>query len=600
VALRPGELRRGRGAERALVPVDLRRLGVQVPGHAVWFADEGAAAPDVLEPIPLGLEPPGAREPVSLDGLRAPRILGRHVTRLLPGDELDASPATSGKNGKGRYRKAYRKHRVPGGFVHQQLSPFDLLWPMLEPPIALDDARVGVEDRPERLPARLFDYQIEGVRFLCANHHALLADEMGTGKTVMSCVALRLLVRSGAVRSALIVCPLSLLGVWDEHLARWAPELRVTVVHGDGRARYRDWRAAAHVHVTTFDTLRGDVLAERSGTPTMDVGRRAAFDLVLLDEAHSVKNVDSGRTRAVRRLSPTWRWALTGTPVENRIDDLVGLFGFVKPGLLTHGVDWQPATVRDRVAPYVLRRTKKDVIAELPPKLRQDLWLEPDEEQRQVLQRLEEDGTAELDKLGESAQRIHVFKVLAELKRVCNFAPGRCDGPKLRAVREKVTAIRDAGGKVLVFTQWVQRGLDEICRGLEDLGVVRFDGSMSAAARQDAVRRFQNDPDATAFVATVQSAGVGLTLTEASYVIHFDHWWNPACMWQAEDRAHRRGQTVPVTVYSLWMAGTIEERIHDILAAKGLLHEQVTERLSEDKIASMIPLDEWKALLRRG
>ena len=518
--------------------------------------------------------------------------------RLLPSDP--AGQPGPDRKAKKRLRKAHRAHRVPGGVVHQGLSEYDLLWPVLEPPIALDEHQVGDEARPERLPAQLFDYQVEGVRFLCANPSALLADEMGTGKTVMSCVALRLMVRSGKVRSALIVCPLSVLAVWDDHLARWAPELRVTAVHGGTKSRWRDWRSPAHVYLTTFDTLRGDVLAERGGEPLLDVAARSRFDLVLLDEAQSIKNADSGRTRAVRKLTPNWRWALSGTPVENRIDDLVGLFSFVRPHLLAPGVPWEPGVARERVAPYVLRRTKRDVMSELPPKVRQDVWLEPDDGQRVALEQLEKEGALKLEGLEANQQRIHVFSILADLKRVCNFAPGSNTGPKLRAVRERVEAIREAGGKVLIFTQWVQRGLNELCEGLGDLGIVRFDGSMTAAARGEAVRKFREDTEVTAFLATVQSAGVGLTLTEASYVIHFDHWWNPAWMWQAEDRAHRRGQTDPVTVYSLWMAGTVEERIHQILETKGLLHEQVTEGLSAERMAELIPVEEWKALLLAG
>ncbi|MBK8974683.1 MAG: DEAD/DEAH box helicase [Planctomycetes bacterium] len=558
--------------------------------------------------VPLGALGPAVREPEP--ALRGPATVGADRLAPLPpgpvrgrsfvvGKPVEQARERERREAGRRPRKAYREHRVPGDVLRQTLTTWDLLLPMLQPPLALEQPGGALD-----LPHRLYHYQVDGIRFLCDSRSALLADEMGTGKTVMSTVAMRVLFREGRVRRALVVCPLSVIGVWDRHLADWAPELAVTVVHGGARTRWADWRCPAHVYLTTFDTLRGDVLppapgGARGGEPLCPPAVQASFDLVLLDEAQSIKNRDSGRTRAVLRLAPKLRWALSGTPVENRLADLQSLFAFLRPRLLPED-GLTPQDAAELVAPFVKRRTKRDVMKELPPKIRQDEWLELDPAQRRAYRQLEDRGVEELEGLGDRVTRVHVFTLIGRLKMLCNFVPGRDDSPKLRATVDKVQEIRDSGKKVLIFSQFVKQGVDRIAAALAPYGVVTFDARLSQPQREAAVARFRDDPSITAFVATVKSAGVGLTLTEASYVIHFDHWWNPAWMWQAEDRAHRRGQTEPVNVYSLWMAGTIEERVHELLSRKGILHETVIDGLSEGAIDGLVSVDEWLAVLRPG
>jgi SNF2 family DNA or RNA helicase len=494
-----------------------------------------------------------------------------------------------------RPRKAYKEHRLPNDTLRQTMTVWDLVLPLLQAPLPL-----GIDDAACDLPHPLYRYQVDGIAFLRDTRSALLADEMGTGKTVMSTVALRLLFRAGKAQRALVVVPLSVIGVWDRHLAEWAPELGVTVVHGDARTRWADWRCPAHVWITTYDVLRGDLASSGKGVePLLPQDLARSFDVVLLDEAQSIKNAESGRTRAVLQLDAKWRWALSGTPIENHLEDLQSLFQFLKPRLLpAEGLT--PALAAELIAPYVKRRTKRDVMRELPPKIRQDEWLELDAQQRLAYEAAETRARDELEELGDRVTRMHVFTRIAELKRICNFAPGNASSPKLRATLEKVEEIAASGQKVLVFTQWVEDGVLRIADALRPFGVVTFDGSLGAGAREAAVRQFREDPAITAFVATVKSAGVGLTLTEASYVIHFDHWWNPAWMWQAEDRAHRRGQTQPVNVYSLWMADTIEQRVHALLQQKGMLHEEVIDGLSEGADGGKLGVDEWLAVLGVG
>jgi SNF2 family DNA or RNA helicase len=352
--------------------------------------------------------------------------------------------------------------------------------------------------------------------------------------------------------------------------------------------------------VTTYDTLRADVFGAAPGEePCLPPEQRAAFDLLLLDEAQCVKNRDSGRTRAVLAFAPGWRWALSGTPVENGLSDLATLFSFIAPRLLPE-TDLTPADAARLIAPYVKRRTKAEVMRELPPKIRQEVWLPLDAEQQRAYEATEAQGCRELEALGDRLSRVHVFSLLTRLKMICNFAPGRDDSPKLQALLDLVEQIAASGQKALVFTQWLEEGVDKLARALAPFGAVRFDARLSRAQRDAAVATFQERADRRVFLATVKSAGVGLTLTAASYVIHFDHWWNPAWMWQAEDRAHRRGQTQPVNVYSFWMADTIEARVHEILTKKGDLYAEVVGGLSEGAIDGLISMDDWLSLLRVG
>ncbi|MCA8943571.1 MAG: DEAD/DEAH box helicase, partial [Planctomycetes bacterium] len=475
----------------------MRRLRVGVQEHDVDLVrGDARSLATRLEMNPARVGPDLASR------LEAPATFGGRFRD--PGEPL--ARAT-----RGRPRKAYREHKLPGRTVCQAPPIQDLLLPMLMPPVALDF------DGPAELPHRLYHYQRDGIEFLRSHESALLADEMGTGKTVQSTVAMRLLFRTQRIRAALVLCPLSLLGVWDRHLAEWAPELSVTVVHGNAKVRWRDWRCPAHVFVTTYDTLRGD-LAD-GGVLGRD--RAAEFDLLLLDEAQTIKNSGSGRTAAVRAVPARYRWALSGTPVENRLGDLVSLFGVLRPGLL-RADDLTAAEASNLIGPFVKRRTKAEVMTELPPKIRQDQWLELDAQQRVAYERAEKQGRDDIERLGDDCSRVHIFSVITKLKMICNFAPNADTSPKLRAVEAQLEQIRASGKKALVFTQWLDAGVDRIAKALARFGVVKFDARLDSAAREAAIARFREDPEISVFVATVKSAGVGLTLTEASYVIHFD------------------------------------------------------------------------------
>lgn len=246
-------------------------------------------------------------------------------------------------------RKAFEQER---GRVTRGMSVWDLLLPLLQRPVNLDLGTV-VE-----LPSNLYPYQTKGVEFLLETPSALLGDDMGTGKTVQTSVALRMLFQTGKIRTALIVCPLSVIPNWDRELAKWAGNLAVTVVRGDKEHRKICWQQAAHVWLVTYDTLRNDI-------DHVLISRKGGFDLVVLDEAQRVKNWSAGITRAVRTLRATYRWGLTGTPLENNTDELWTILNVLKPDISQGQLDWSEG-IRSVLRPMFLRRRKQDVLTDLP------------------------------------------------------------------------------------------------------------------------------------------------------------------------------------------------------------------------------------------
>jgi HJR/Mrr/RecB family endonuclease len=462
-------------------------------------------------------------------------------------------------------------------------SFWDLVYALLQPPLELEQ----VENL--FLPHDLYPFQKTGIQFLMKNESALLADEMGTGKTVQTAVAIRLLMQKGHAHSSLVVCPVSVLRQWDEHFRDWAPELLITVVRGNQKTRALDWSIPAHVYITAYDTFRKDV-----DENVLSHENLSKFDIVVLDEAQYVKNADSGRAKVIRKLKARQRWALTGTPVENKIEEMASIFDFLRPKYLTP-YDLYPAGLRKKISPYFLRRRKKDVLKDLPPLIRQEVWLDLDENQRRAYDNVLSGGQAELGELGEKVRKTDIFRVLTKLKQVCNFAPDKLNSPKLESLVEQIETIVESEQKVIVFSQFISEGVDKIESSLKQFGISKVVGGQND--RDFQVKQFQQAKNIPILIASVRAGGVGLNLQVASYVIHFDHWWNPAVMWQAESRAHRQGQVRAVNVYSYWVNDTIEEKIYQILKVKGLLFNDIVDGLSETEVDNVISTEEWLDML---
>lgn len=435
---------------------------------------------------------------------------------------------------------------------------------------------------------KLYPYQIVGVNFLLNNDAALLGDQMGLGKTVTTTVALKLLIRRGIRKRALIVCPVSVLYVWEKHLREWSPELVYVVVRGDQRTRRELWKTPAHVYLTSYPTLRIDVLSK-----ILSEKRRRMFDLVILDEAHSIKNFDAKQSKAVKTLQAGQRWALTGTPVMNRESDMIAIFDFLKPGYLKPE-DQNRVNLREKIKPFFLRRRKDVELKDQLPERNdtQEVWMDLDEDQRREYDQVLAQTQVDFSCQGEEVSYVSIFAALNTLKQICNCATGKTISPKTIRLYEQVEEIVANGDKVVVFSQYIQRGIKLFEPVLRPFGVCTLVGGMSDAERRAAIECFQRK-DTNVMLVSLRAGGEGLTLTEANYVIHADFWWNMASVWQAEERVYRIGQKKNVSVYAYWMRETVEEKIYAILQEKGLLFREVVEELAGKNATKLISKREW-------
>jgi SNF2 family DNA or RNA helicase len=405
----------------------------------------------------------------------------------------------------------------------------------------------------------------------------LLADEMGLGKTIQAIGALRLLLRHGAPGAALVVVPTGLVLQWRRQFREWAPELTLSTCIGVPDERRQRWLAPAQVYLTGFDALRSDMALPAPYGP-----RRRVWQVVIADEAQRIKNAHTAIAATVKALPRHRAWALTGTPLENRPDDAVSILDFVAPGLCDPAE--MVAGLRKALSLVQLRRRRADVLPELPPKTVFEITPDLLPAQRIAYDIAHREGLVWLRSLGAELRVTHVLELILRLKQICNACPRTGVSAKLDDLVRRLHDVVWAGEKALVFTQFVAApfGAEAIARALNPFNPLLLTGRMSAAARDDALTLFAADPDRHVLVSSLRTGGVGLNLTAASVVFHFDRWWNPAVETQAEDRAHRIGQTRPVQVFAYLTPDSIEQRIGEILDQKRALFADIIDGVGTD------------------
>jgi SNF2 family DNA or RNA helicase len=436
----------------------------------------------------------------------------------------------------------------------------DRLLYLLQPP--LENIFAG---KQVQLPFKPYPYQMEGIAFLMPRHAALLADEMGLGKTMQTILALRLLFHAGLIRRGLLVCPKPLVTNWSRELRTWAPDLPFEVIGGDADARRASWRVSnCPLKLVNYELLTrdADLLADE----------RVRFDVVVLDEAQRIKNKGSKTAEAARCIRRDRSWALTGTPIENRTEDLVNLFAFVDAERIP------PETPAKQLPRYtadcILRRTKEDVLTDLPAKTVRDAYVELTPAQRDAYVLAEKEGVIRLNALGDTITVQHVFELVMRLKQICNFDPLTGQSAKLEQLQADLAEVADSGRKAIVFSQWVQP-LELIARVLEPVGPLLYHGGVPQRERQAVLDRFKSDPTKHVLLMSYGTGSVGLNLQFSNYVFLFDRWWNPAVEDQAINRAHRIGQKNPVFVTRFISPGTIEGRIAEVLERKRQLFNEL-------------------------
>jgi SNF2 family DNA or RNA helicase len=438
------------------------------------------------------------------------------------------------------------------------------------------------------LPRQPYPYQLEGIAFLMPRSAALLADEMGLGKTMQTILALRLLFHGGLIHRALLVCPKPLVFNWARELRTWAADLPFEIIGGDADARQAAWRISnCPLKVVNYEILTRDA--------ALVADERVSFDVVVLDEAQRIKNRESKTAEVVCSLNRSRSLALTGTPIENRSEDLINIFSFVDKERIP------PATPTRQLpkltSDCILRRTKDDVLSDLPAKTVRDAFLELTSAQRDSYLLAEKEGVVRLNSLGATITVQHVFELIMRLKQICNFDPLTGQSAKLEQLHADLAEVADSGRKAIVFSQWVGP-LEILAKALTPFGPLQFHGQVPSRQRSAVLERFKNDPKKHVLLMSYGTGSVGLNLQFTNYVFLFDRWWNPAVEDQAINRAHRIGQKEPVFVTRFVTPGTIESRIADILERKRQLFSDLLEQngpppslgLSEEEIFSLFDI----------
>ena len=467
-----------------------------------------------------------------------------------------------------------------------------------------------VEDEPPGFGTRLRPYQKRGLAWLAflesLGVNGCLADDMGLGKTVQVLALLAQERASGGGEPpapTLLVAPTSVIGNWRREIERFTPFLRTFVHHG--AARFRDaaeFRAICLAHdvvVTSYALARKD---EKLLAPVQ-------WRRVVLDEAQNIKNPQSAQTRAVLKLSARHRLALTGTPVENRLLDLWSIFQFLNPGYLGRQSrfrhryelpiqrDSDPRRaemLRRLIGPFVLRRVKTDpeVLRDLPDKVENRQFCNLCREQAALYEAVVQETALRLGNAEGIGRQGLILSTLTRLKQICNhpaqflhdgseFSPAR--SPKLERLRDMLGDVIGEGESALVFTQFAEVGgrLEKFLRAELNCPVYYLHGAVPAAQRERMIAEFQDaDTGPAVFVLSLKAGGVGITLTKANHVFHFDRWWNPAVEDQATDRAFRIGQSKNVFVHKFITLGTLEERIDKLIEDK---KHMATLIVSEDE-----------------
>ena len=547
-------------------PLDIETMELSfadTPCHAIDLT--AAVAVKSLNAFERGFQPAN-REIALLDKMPWVRTLGKLTAEVVtqgwrfpsPGDAPLFAQAARPEKLKEGSASARAKTRVkpPSDMVMFK----DRLLYLLQPPLENLFANKQIE-----LPFQPYPYQIKGIAFLMPRYAALLADEMGLGKTAQVIIALRLLFQSGLIRRTLLVCPKPLVINWTRELKLWAADLPFEVIGGEVATRKAQWLASrCPVKLVNYELLTRD--EDFLADPEVH------FDIVVLDEAQRIKNRDGKTARVVRSISRDRSWAMTGTPIENRVEDLINIFAFIDPERVP--IDTPPKMLAELTRDSILRRVKEEVMTDMPPKVIQDVYLDLSSAQRASYDLAEKDGLIHLNELGETITVQHVFELVLRLKQICNFDPRTGESSKMEQLVADMDEVAENNRKAIIFSQWVEP-LETLAAALRPFGPLQYHGKIPQRDRQPILDGFKADKSKHVLLMSYGTGSVGLNLQFVNYVFLFDRWWNPAIEDQAINRAHRIGQKETVFVKRFICQNTIEGRIAEVLEKKRQLFQDM-------------------------
>jgi SNF2 family DNA or RNA helicase len=432
---------------------------------------------------------------------------------------------------------------------------------------------------------------------------AILADDMGLGKSIQTLALLLHLKESlgGLPGPALLICPTSVAANWQHEIARFTPALTVYLHQGSGRQRdasFADSATVSDIVLTSYAVARRDA----------ELLASVHWSVVALDEAQAIKNPNTRQAQVIRTLPAAFRLALTGTPVENRLTELWSIMHFLNPGYLgslsrfsqrfatpieRYGDEEATRRLRRLTRPFILRRLKSDpkVIQELPAKQEMKVYCYLSAEQASLYEAVVQKAMAEIEASDGIQRRGQVLSLIMALKQVCNHPAhylrqpatgaggdgGEKRSGKLARLAEMLEELAAEGERCLIFTQFAEMGhlLRAFCQERLVMPALYLHGGTPASKRSELVERFQAENGPSIFILSLKAGGLGLNLTRANHVFHFDRWWNPAVEDQATDRAFRIGQQRNVFVHKFVCSGTIEERIDEMIESKKGLADRI-------------------------
>jgi superfamily II DNA or RNA helicase len=529
--------------------------------------------------------------------------------------------------GEGDKAGSFRMSGIYGSYVQSSLSALDGIG-IEATPSWLDraqqqnnqDSVQPVELNPN-LKGTLRSYQQEGVNWLRFLENrgfcGILADEMGLGKTLQTLAWIQLgrTDESHRGKPALIICPTSLVENWREEAAKFTPDLKVVTLHGTDR--HRKWKSIekCDIIITSYALMRRDIEKHLDFT----------YSIAILDEAQHIKNRATQNSLSAKKIKADHRLVLTGTPIENGVTDLWSIMDYLMPGYLGHHKDFREyyelpilnggndgehaqAKLRRKLHPFLLRRMKKHVAKDLPPKIERIAPCKLTQDQHKVYKQLLEDSKNKIaemvEKEGFNKSRMEILKTLLRLRQTCNHidllklegVKSKNPSAKMELFFELLNEAMDSKHRVLVFSQFtsmlaiLKEEMDE-----RKIQYCYLDGSTKD--RQDVVRKFNKDHSVPVFLMSLKAGGTGLNLTGADMVIHFDPWWNPAVEDQATDRAHRIGQKRTVYSVKLITKGTVEDKVLEMQQRKKMVidatlttDEQVMQKLTWEDVQELLSL----------
>lgn len=415
---------------------------------------------------------------------------------------------------------------------------------------------------------KLKSYQLEGVEWLINKDKAILADDMGLGKTLQVLKSIQILFLENEIKKVLVVCPVSLIKNWEEEINKWTPEITYQRVSSNS-TNIETLKAidVSNIVITNYENIRSD--------PSLF--EKFEFDLVVADEVHRVRRNQSKLSESFSKIIGRKFWALTGTPIENDINDIINLSQYIIPGVLNSSdKNRSQLVVREVIRPYILRRKKNQVLKELPQVKEFDIPIELFPEQKKLYDETWAKRTNISKKTGS------FFGVLSKLRTICDGKDDFNENAKAQKAFELIEKILNNKEKVIIFSYYLDplKAMEEILTKSK-VKFATIVGDDEISVREKNIHKFKNE-NTNVLLASSKVASEGLNLTEANNVIFLNRWWNPSSNNQARDRVNRLGQEKTVNIYNIYCKDTIEERVVEVLGEKTELYEKIIDGLIDN------------------